>query len=188
VLKLDAAQIAYVKSQPITVRKIALELRIFLQGTPEIKEHNGIKCNVLATSEDENVDLALLQTTNKKLPDTSIKLIDLSRIGMSNADSVLPKMSERLILIGYNRGTDLANTTAGIQAQLTDGKVSQNTDAYKLMYTIPTLPGSSGSPVMDDKGRLVSVNFAGMSETQSFNYGIQPKQIKSFLEENNITL
>jgi hypothetical protein len=37
-----------------------------------------------------------------------------------------------------------------------------------LKRFVPTLPGLSGSPVLDDKGRLVSVNFTGMSETQSF--------------------
>jgi len=95
-------------------------------------------------------------------------------------------MSERLILIGYNRGSQLAATTRGLQAQLTDGRVSQNNDDYKLMYTIPTMPGSSGSPVFDEKGNVVSVNFAGVVNTQSFNYGIQTKQIKYFLESNGL--
>lgn len=188
-IKLDAGAITDLKGQPISIKKITIELRIFRQGTPAIETYNGIKCKVIAISEDENVDLALLQTSNKELPDTSIRMIDLSRINnVDNNNSLQAKMSERLILIGYNRGTDLATTTAGIQAQLTDGKVSQNTDDYKLMYTIPTLPGSSGSPVLDDKGRLVSVNFAGWTETQSFNYGIQPKQIRNFLKANDIKL
>ena len=185
-MKIDSATIDYLKDQTITIRKITLELRAFLPGTMSTEKGNGIECKVIATSEDENVDLALLQTRDKALPDTSVKVVNLSRIKHCDDDNMLAQMSERLILIGYNRGTDLAQTTEGIEAQLTDGKVSQNTDAFRLMYTIPTLPGSSGSPVLDDRGRLVSVNFAGMTETQGFNYGIQPKQIKTFLVANHI--
>ncbi|MGZ3911974.1 MAG: trypsin-like peptidase domain-containing protein [Flavisolibacter sp.] len=187
-VKIDSASIDYLRNQKIYVKKITLELRAFLPGAKNTEEENGIDCKVLATSEMEDVDLALIQTSNKALPDSSIKLVDLTRIKKSENEDQQPQMSERLILIGYNRGTELAKTTEGIEAQLTEGKVSQNTDAFRLMYTIPTLPGSSGSPVFDDKGRLVSVNFAGMSQTQSFNYGIQPRQIKGFLIKNNISL
>jgi V8-like Glu-specific endopeptidase len=56
------------------------------------------------------------------------------------------------------------------------------------MYTIPTLAGSSGSPVLDEKGRLVSVNFAGVNQTQSFNYGIHPQKIREFLSLNHISM
>jgi S1-C subfamily serine protease len=186
-LKTDSATVDYLRNQSMRVEKITLELSVFSEGTSEITAYNGTRCKVIATSDDENVDLALLQTNSGTLPAMVAKTLDLSRIANIYYDEgLLPQMSERLILIGYNRGIDLAQTTEGIQAQLTDGKVSQNTDAFKLMYTIPTLPGSSGSPVMDDKGRLVSVNFAGMTETQSFNYGIQPGQIKSFLQVHEI--
>jgi len=189
VLKTDAATVESIKNNTMLVEKVTLQLSVFPEGTSDINEYNGIPCVVVATSDDENVDLALLQTTIKRLPDTSLKKIDLSRISNIDFDEGLsPQMSERLILIGFNRGSDLAQTTEGIQSQLTDGKVSQNTDAYKLMYTIPTLPGSSGSPVFDEKGRLVSVNFADITQTQSFNYGIQPRQIKNFLKAHGMEL
>lgn len=53
-----------------------------------------------------------------------------------------------------------------------------------MLYTIPSMPGSSGSPIFDVYGRVIGVNFAGYLETQSFNFGIQPKQIKNFLNNN----
>lgn len=187
-IQIDQETVNTIASGDITVRKITLDLRIFLPGTSEIHTANGISCDILANAEDPEVDLALLQTENKRLPHTTPKLPDLSRIWNSDDESHLPQMSERLVIIGYNEGSILGKTTDGMKAQLTEGKISQNSDRYKLMYTIPTLPGSSGSPVLDEKGRLVSVNFAGITGTQSFNYGIQPQRIRAFLKENNVPM
>lgn len=182
IVHLDAETIDVIRKSDIAIHKITLDLKVFTDGAKDL-ERDGIKCNIIATSTDQNVDLALIQTESHNLPDTSIKLPKLSRLRYDDADSMKPKMSEKLILIGYNMGTGLSVTTDGIKSQLTEGKVSQNTDSYKLMYTIPTLEGSSGSPVFDDRGRLVSVNFAGVNQTQSFNYGIHPKKIQEFLKK-----
>lgn len=51
------------------------------------------------------------------------------------------------------------------------------------MYSIPALPGSSGSPVLNRKGELVAINFSGLNGTQNFNYGIRMKYLKSLMEE-----
>ncbi len=41
------------------------------------------------------------------------------------------------------------------------------------MYSIPALQGSSGSPVINQYGELVAINFAGINSTQGFNYRIE---------------
>ena len=50
------------------------------------------------------------------------------------------------------------------------------------MYSIPTLPGSSGSPIIDERGNLVAVNFAGIVNTQSFNYGVLSKHLTKIID------
>ena len=62
------------------------------------------------------------------------------------------------------------------------GTISQRT-AERLMYSIPALPGSSGSPVVNMQGQLVAVNYAGLNGTQNFNYGIRVKYLKQLLEK-----
>lgn len=92
----------------------------------------------------------------------------------------------KLYMIGFNRGPNLAITDEGIKSQITQGYISQNTDSIKMMYSIPALPGSSGSPVVNQYGELVAINFAGISTTQGFNYGIKAERLKEILDDANI--
>ena len=59
------------------------------------------------------------------------------------------------------------------------GYISQNTDNIKIMYSIPALQGSSGSPVVNQYGELVAINFAGINGTQGFNYGIRVERLRA---------
>lgn len=93
-----------------------------------------------------------------------------------------PQLGEHLYLMGYNLGPTLAITDQGLKAQITEGSISQNTDDVQLMYTIPTLGGSSGSPVVDAYGNLICVNYAGLKSTQSFNYGIKAKHLRKLVK------
>ena len=85
---------------------------------------------------------------------------------------------------GFNLGPALALTEEGLKAQFTNGTVSQQT-SDRLMYTIPALRGSSGSPVVNRNGELVAINFAGLDGTQNFNYGVRVKHLKALLDKHN---
>lgn len=74
----------------------------------------------------------------------------------------------KLYMIGFNQGPTLALTNNGIKAQITQGYISQNTDNIKIMYSIPALQGSSGSPVVNQYGELVAINFAGINGTLTY--------------------
>ena len=140
-------------------------------------------CTIVRESDDENVDLALIRLSDGATPENaavfSTGVQPDGTIRENTADKLT--LDQQLYLIGYNQGIALASTTEGIKAQLTSGKISQKPDHYRLLYTIPILQGSSGSPVVNSYGDLVAVNFAAVSGTQSFNFGIPIHQIRSFL-------
>lgn len=92
----------------------------------------------------------------------------------------------KLYMIGFNQGPILALTNDGIKAQITQGYISQNTDSIKIMYSIPALQGSSGSPVINQYGELVAINFAGINSTQGFNYGIRVERLREIINDKSV--
>lgn len=143
----------------------------------------------IVKSTDPEYDLAIIQLKEKKTPAEKCvfsvpeknPLEDYSLFESLGKNFGKDKNS-KLTMIGFNRGPQLAFTKEGIKAQCTSGSISQN-DADKIMYTIPSLHGSSGSPVLNAKGQLVAVNFAGIDVTQSFNYGVKVKHLRDLIDK-----
>lgn len=151
------------------------------------------ECVVIKTSENEKIDLALIQTKNKsfnKKPNFILNFNDnnpnISENPENNKERNIKnpiKINEDVFMIGFNRGFSLANTKQGIKSQFTSGKISQENDGERILYTIPTLEGSSGSPIVDKWGNLVGVNFAKITNSQSFSFGVPVNEVKKFYEE-----
>lgn len=151
------------------------------------------ECVVVKTSENEKIDLALIQTKNKAF-NTKPNLIfnfndnnpnvveNPSKFKERNIKNPI-KINEDVFMIGFNRGFSLASTKQGIKSQFTSGKISQENDGERILYTIPTLEGSSGSPIVDKWGNLVGVNFAKITNSQNFSFGIPVYEVKKFYEE-----
>ena len=171
------------------------ELGVAYNNTYVASEKDFKGCVVTKISDKDDIDLALIQLKDKKTPTTAYVfalpgLPEKEKGLWDKVKSVLGDdgkerkitVNEPLYMIGYNAGIQLASTSQGIKAQLTSGNVSQESDGVRLLYTIPTLGGSSGSPVVDEYGHLVAVNFAKVSNTQNFNFGIVAQQAADFMK------
>lgn len=89
------------------------------------------------------------------------------------------KVGEEVSMLGYNLGPEISSTTAGLKIQHTYGKISQESNGLRVLYSINALPGSSGSPVFSKDGKLVAINYYGY-EGEEFNYGILAKHLGGF--------
>lgn len=141
----------------------------------DLLRNNG--CVITKVSKDKNVDLATIQLKNEKTPDDKY-VFDLSY----NDKIPQTQIGEPLYMIGYNAGLLLGTTSKGIQSQLNKGNISQEPDGERLLYSIPAIGGSSGSPVLNDKGQVIAVNFAKMNGTEMFTFGIPMNKVLYFLD------
>ncbi len=164
------------------------EVSIAYNDTHVTKTTDFSDCVILDV--DSEHDLAIIQLKSKTTPAGKYVFAIAETDPLetySFTDKIVAKIKDdknsRLYMHGFNLGPTLALTEDGLKAQFTNGTISQRT-ADRVMYTIPTLPGSSGSPVVNRNGELVAINFAGINGTQNFNYGVRVKHLKTLFDKH----
>jgi len=148
-------------------------------------------CDIVTLSQSKKVDLAIIQTKSKSLPEgisneIDLEENDLNKYGSTSIPWDTVKVTTPLYLIGYNYGPEIAKTSSGIKVQLTKGQVTQESDELRVLYSIPALPGSSGSPVFNKQGKIVAVHYCGVIDGDNFNYGILSSHLKKLLDTEPI--
>jgi S1-C subfamily serine protease len=122
---------------------------------------------------DTDYDIGLIQLENKRTP-PNINCLPVAE------DSVVDslKINEQVYMIGFNSGYALAITDNGIKSQLTQGYITQEPDDHRILYSIPTLQGASGSPILNKWGQVIAINYAKMQEDQGFCFGVPVEHLK----------
>ena len=163
------------------------EISIAYNDTHITSTSDFIPCVV--TKSDAEHDLAVIQLKDKHTPGSKyvFEVPDKDPlVTYTWQEELTKKFSEdknsRQYMTSFNLGPLLSLTPEGVIAQFNDGHVSQKTSDH-IMYSIPALPGSSGSPVVNRQGQLVAINFAGLNGTQNFNYGIRVKYLNNLINE-----
>lgn len=163
------------------------EISIAYNNTFVTNAKDFVSCVVTKTDPDH--DLAIVQLKNKKTPEDKYIFevpeedpLEVYTFMEDITTSTDEDKNSRLYMTSFNLGPALALTDEGVKSQFNSGTISQRTDA-RLMYSIPTLPGSSGSPVVNRMAQLVAINYAGLNDTQNFNYGIRVKYLRNLLEK-----
>ncbi len=141
--------------------------------------------HIHSLTRNKEVDLAIIQLDQTSIPDGAVCIdqfnVSDTTYGRPLKASEIIATTSPLFLLGYNHGPSVAKTTRGIKVQLTKGEATQESDDYRVLYSIPTLPGSSGGPVFDTLGRLVAINYCGLRVSDNFNYGIISQHLDDLL-------
>jgi hypothetical protein len=111
---------------------------------------------------DRNSDLAVLQFTATEQP--HLELAD----GSSYAEG------DKVIVIG---------APEGLQGTVSDGIISaiKKPDG-EIQFTAPVSPGSSGSPVLNEKGNVIGVVTAQFKEGQNLNFATAGRHVIELLK------
>lgn len=162
----------YVSEGEIEVYMKTVDISVALHNSAE----EWLPCTIEKISEDQSVDLGVLQLSSKETPNTVVNIINLDN-AVTNDQTLRP--GEKAVMIGYPLGEDLAQTVSGIKVQLYDGQISKESDGTKIQYSVTSTHGASGSPIFNNCGQLIAVNFSGVEQVQGYNFGIIARQINS---------
>lgn len=162
-------------------------LKVAYNGTFVNSPDDMYMCSLRDTADK---DLAIIQLDSKQTPPHKyiFPVLEKNMLEHYSFGEYLSRMfgsdkNEELYMIGFNRGFEMAVTDEGIYSQCTEGSINQ-TQRDIIQYSINTEPGSSGSPVLNRRGQLVAVNFAGYRDAQNFNYGVKERHLYDLLHGN----
>lgn len=160
----------YVAIDDIEVYVKTLDIEVALHDSND----TWINCEINKVSEDNNIDLGILQIADHKTPASVTNVINLGNV-IDDDKSLAP--GQKAIMVGYPMGMDLAQTNSGIKVQLYNGQISKESDGNKIQYSITSTHGASGAPVFNECGQLIAVNFSGVDQVQGINFGIVAKHL-----------
>ncbi len=149
-------------------------------------QSNATRCRVVAEppkSADPDLDLAILQTINGKLPEGA-SFVSLDKVSADNAavGSKVYTMGFPMISILQDVNSRPEQLKKPLQATVAEGVVTQNNDRYEYGYSANAAAGASGSPVFDGHGNLIGIVSSGVLHTQGYNQCVRARYIQNLLE------
>lgn len=161
-----------------------LENTVVIPNGQIFDETNVTRCRVIYSSKSKEVDLAIFQTMNNRLPD-GVSYIPVSKI--QNEDiavgSSVYAMGFPMLGMLQDTGDVEKMPSKPLQASGVSGDITQNNHKVEYSLSVPIAEGSSGSPVFDKNGRLIGVVNAGVLNKQGFNFAVKAKYINRLLQE-----
>lgn len=143
-------------------------------------------CQVIAESGDPKKDVAIIRLKNRHTPDHIIQQDAIFDIAHARVDERQLKTDENLFTIGYPWGMSVSR-------QLNDGKelhptvhrvnISRSIDENAFQIQANSKGGQSGSPVFDNRHRLVGVLYGGF-ENSDFTYCCHIKHLVELYQNN----
>ncbi len=158
----------------VTVTGKTVYLGAGLNDTYINSKSDLLGCLFLRDSGDNKNDVAMIQVKNKSLP---VKVKYFINLDNAVTDKKWLKPGMKLIMIGYPAGFELGQTSEGLKVNFEEGTLSRIPDDINFGHNLPTIPGSSGSPIFNERGELIGINNQQVQNTQTFNMAILAKHV-----------
>ena len=180
----ETIQMAIVKRYPnnagalALARAVTVKYNIFYTGVALNDTHvssvnDFIPCSICKVSNDDKIDIAIIQVNTKKTPDGVVNIVDLNDIV---TDKEL-QLGKKVYTIGFPQSFILGDTEIGLEANNQSGEITQQRGEYQYGHNITIHQGASGSPVFNERGKFVGVIVSGyLGLSQGYNQAVQPKR------------
>ena len=133
-----------------------------------------------STATDETNDLVLLEvSTRVKDPEfleIYRKLLPIQPLSLGNSDDV--KIGAPVYVAGNPKG---------LEGTFSSGIISSRRGRHteeRLQMTAPVSPGSSGGPVLNNKGEVIGIAFMTIEGGQNLNFAIPSNYLKTLLVQS----
>lgn len=182
ILAILASQNPMLVRSKVDVKCLVQNMVVIPDGLP-ISDENAVACEEIRGYDDIQKDVAVLQTKTRKLPADVHNIIDINNADTSNECLTEGKT---VFTIGFPYGAEIAmDSNKDLKNQVHGGSITQNRGDYEFGHDAETANGASGSPIINDKGRLIGVHHAGLTGVtgaQGFNWGIKAKYLVDLLK------
>ena len=137
----------------------------------EIRTANRKRIRASVVKEDRANDLAVLKVDGE----------NFSALPLASSETV--GLGEDVFTIGFPQAS-----IQGFSAKLTKGSISSlagmRDDISRFQHSVPSQPGNSGGPMLDNHGNVVGVIVARLNVkgSQNVNYAIKSSLVKKLLE------
>ncbi|HBS47614.1 TPA: hypothetical protein DEO28_04595 [Candidatus Dependentiae bacterium] len=123
-----------------------------------------------------DMDVALLKLKDEDFAKVKNFLGYIPYLELGDSDEI--HRSEEILAIGYPLGQEGLKSTQGIVS----GREKIQMLSY-IQITAPLNPGNSGGPSLNHEGKVIGINFAGVTEAQNVGYIIPINEIKSAIRD-----
>ncbi len=121
--------------------------------------------------------------------DNDLAILKVNDAVFTGAENVQYAFKDGAMDVGsqvFTIGYPLAMSGMGKEAKFADGKISAKTGynnaVNSYQTSIPVQPGNSGGPLFNDKGQLIGIINAKVSEADNVSYAVKVNYIRNLIE------
>lgn len=159
-----------------------LSISVGYAGINYTHEDEYDRCDVVAVSPSDDMDIAILQLNKKRTPDI-VKFVFSPENFFTGT---LEPQKDKLMWIGYPRGNMMARDqiTHSIEPQIRNTVCSKVPSKYSFEFQGESLGGASGSPIFNaETFQLVGVLWGGYTTGATYGLACQAKYLKRLYDE-----
>ena len=118
-------------------------------------------------------DIALLRVTPQDLEMIKSVLGKIPYLELGDSDSI--RRTDEVLALGYPLGQQSLKSTTGV--------ISSANEQHMIQISAAINPGSSGGPLLNEKGQVIGINNSGVTEAQNVGYAIPITDLKIVLPD-----
>ena len=140
-------------------------------------------CVFINDSKDKDIDVALIQENNKRLPNEKTRVVNTQKYVEKDKLNV----GDVITTIGYPSGPSyltLRNNDGGLKTVMKKGEISRVPGNIELDFNIEVIGGASGSPLFDQSGNFVGIVSSRFVNSSTNGKGVLGKYVSKLVEDN----